>query len=240
MSPDPNRDLQALRVACKNAGLAVFRYDDGPVHSYPYDAPWLDNPEFSELYELIRPNTLVDRVRCYSLYQICAQVKDLPGDVLEVGVWRGGTAGILTTRLPSKTIYLADTFEGVVKSSEWEHYRDGAHSDTSILVVEQLLCGLGVSNHVILRGSFPEDTGNHLGDRPLALVHIDVDVYLSAKAAFHHVWEQLVPGGIVIFDDYGFFSACGGVRRLIEEISSDRDKFFIHNVNAHAYVIKRS
>ena len=44
----------------------------------------------------------------------------------------------------------------------------------------------------------------------------------------------------MIFDDYGFFSACGGVRRLIEEISSDRDKFFIHNVNARVYVIKRS
>jgi len=77
MSPDPNQDLQVLRVACKNAGLAVFRYDDGPVHSYPYDAPWLDNPEFSELYELIRPNTLVDRARCYSLYQICGRDRDL-------------------------------------------------------------------------------------------------------------------------------------------------------------------
>lgn len=240
MHPVPTQDLPALRAACKNAGLAVFHYDDSPVHSYPYDAPWIDNPEFSQLYDVIRPNTLVDRVRCHSLYQICAQVKDLPGDVLEVGVWRGGTAGILTTQLPSKTIYLADTFAGVVKSSEWEHYRDGAHSDTSILVVEQLLYGLGVSNHVILRGSFPEDTGHLLGARPLALVHIDVDVYLSARHAFHHVWEQLVAGGIVIFDDYGFFSACGGVRRLIEEISSDRDKFFIHNLNGHAYVIKRS
>lgn len=240
MNPDPTQDLPALRDACKRAGLAVFRYDDGPVHSYPYDAPWIDDPEFSELYGKIRPNTLVDRVRCHSLYQICAQVKDLPGDVLEIGVWRGGTAGILTTRLPGKTIYLADTFEGVVKSSEWEHYRDAAHSDTSIPVVEELLSSLGASNHVILRGSFPEDTGHLLGDRPLALVHIDVDVYLSAKDAFHHVWEQLVPGGIVIFDDYGFFGACGGIRRLIEEISGDRDKFFIHNLNAHAYVIKRN
>jgi O-methyltransferase len=234
-------DLAALRDRCKRAGFAVIRYDDGPVHSYPYDAPWLDDPDFSALYDKIRSNTLVDRVRCYALSNLCEQVRDLPGDVLEIGVWRGGTAGILASKLPEKTIFLADTFAGVVKASEWEHYQDAAHADTSIEIVERLLTDrLQASNYRILRGSFPEDTGEMLGDRPLALVHIDVDVYLSAKDAYNHVWDQVVPGGVVVFDDYGFLSACSGIRRLIQEISNDRDKLFIHNLNAHAYVIKRA
>jgi O-methyltransferase len=240
MSSDPSPDPAALRGRLQQAGWALFHYDDRAVHSYPYDTPWLDDPEFSALYEKIRDNTLVDRLRCFSLDILARQVRDLPGDVLEIGVWRGGTAGILTTRLPEKTIFLADTFEGVIKSSDWEHYKDRAHSDTSIPIVEALLGErLGVSNYRILRGIFPDDTGHEVADRRWAMVHIDVDVYLSAKEAFHHVWESIVPGGIVVFDDYGFFSACGGIRKFIDEIRDDPDKLFIHNLNAHAYIIKR-
>lgn len=240
MTPDRPTDTAALRESLKQEGWAMFRYDDRPIHSYPYDTPWLDDPEFCDIYGKIRDNTLVDRLRCFSLDILARQVRDLPGDVLEIGVWRGGTSGILTTRLPDKTIFLADTFEGVVKSSDWEHYEDRAHSDTSIPIVEALLGEkLGVSNYRILKGIFPNDTGHEVADRQWAMVHIDVDVYLSAKEAFHYVWENIVPGGIVVFDDYGFFSACGGIRKFIEEIRNDPDKLFIHNLNAHAYIIKR-
>jgi O-methyltransferase len=238
--PDPAGDIARIRATLKQRGYAVIHYSDEPIHSYPYDTPWLDDPGFLELYGKIRGHTLVDRVRCYSLHLLARQLRDLPGDVLEIGVWRGGTAGILASNLPDKTVFLADTFEGVIKSSEWEHYKDRAHSDTSIPIVENLLGGvLGVANYRILKGIFPDDTGAAVAGRRWALVHIDVDVYLSAKEAFHAVWEHVVPGGVVVFDDYGFFSACGGIRRFIDEVKDDPDKLFLHNLNAHAYLVKR-
>lgn len=80
----------------------------------------------------MRDNTLVDRVRCFSLFNLAKQINDVEGNILEVGSWRGGSAGILAKTAPFKKIYLADTFQGVVKSSSWEHYSDGAHSDVDV------------------------------------------------------------------------------------------------------------
>lgn len=240
MPTEPD-DLARTRSDLRQRGWAMFRYSDQPIHSYPYDTPWLDDPGFCELYEKIREHTLVDRVRCHSLHLLAGQVRDLEGDVLEIGVWRGGTAAILASNLPDKTVFLADTFEGVIKSSDWEHYRDRAHDDTSIPIVEDLLGRrLGLANHRILKGVFPDDTGPEVAGRRWSLVHIDVDVYLSARDAFHAVWRHVVPGGVVVFDDYGFFSACGGIRKLVDELKHDPDKLFIHNLNAHAYLIKRA
>ena len=74
--------LNDQRVQYKKEGLAILQYDDAPVHSYPYDAPWLDDKKFSGLYDSIRKNTIVDRTRCYSLYSLMSQVMKLDGNVL--------------------------------------------------------------------------------------------------------------------------------------------------------------
>lgn len=234
------KDINESRVGYKVDGYGLIKYDDGPIHSYPYDAPWIDDKGFSVLYNKIRKNTLVDRVRCYSIYNLTTQLQSVPGDVLEVGTWRGGTAGILTTMLPKKQVYLADTFTGVVKSSEWEHYKDKAHDDTSRELVEEFLTNdMGVSNFTILQGIFPEDTGKEIDDKTFAVVYLDLDVYESTKDAFNYVWDKVSKGGMVIFDDYGMVSACEGISRFVDEVRNDKDKLFISNMNGQAYIIKR-
>jgi len=234
------KDVDALRVNYKKDGYALIRYDDGPVHSYPYDSPWIADDKFSTLYNKIRNNTLVDRHRCYSLYLLMDQIKDVPGDILEVGTWRGGTAGIFTYLMTKKIVYLADTFEGVVKSADWEHYKNGAHADTSEeLVINFLRNDLGVDNFEILRGIFPEDTGHRIKDKKLSLVYLDLDVYLSTKDAFNFIWKNISQYGIVVFDDYGMLSACPGISKFVNEIKDDHDKIFLQNLNGQAYVIKK-
>jgi O-methyltransferase len=47
----------------------------------------------------------------------------------------------------------------------------------------------------------------------------------------------LVPGGIVVFDDYGF-SVCDGIKRLFNKQSVHTDKVVVHNLNGHAIVVK--
>ncbi len=232
-------NIDQLRIEYKEKGFALFKYDDKPMGSYPYDSPWIDDPEFTKIYETIRNNTLVDRTRAYCLYQLMDQIRDVKGQVLEVGTWRGGTAGIFTQMLPDKTIYLADTFTGVVKSSSWEHYEDKAHSDTSEeLVVEYLKNKLKVSNFKILKGIFPEDTGTLLDTDSLAFVYLDLDVYDSTKDAFNYVWDRVTPGGIVAFDDYGMISACAGIKKFVDEIRGDKDKLLLQNINGQAYIVK--
>ena len=232
-------DLSRLRRELQDRGLAMFQYDDGPVHSFPYDAPWMTDTDFVRLYESVRSHTLVDRTRCFALYSLLPQLTSVPGDLLEVGSWRGGTAGLIASRVPDRTLYVADTFVGVVKSSSWEHYQDGAHSDTSAAMVQDFLeQTLSLSNVLILEGIFPDETGDAIRDRPLSFVHIDVDVYESARDVFAFAWQRLSPRGVIVFDDYGFRTACSGVTRLVDEMRGDADKIVLENLNGQAYVIK--
>jgi O-methyltransferase len=233
------KDLHPQRQQLQEQGYALYHYDNGPFHSFPPDAPWLTDHKFSETYKAVRNNTLVDRARCFSHYQLVQQAMKVPGDILEVGVWRGGTAAVLAQTASDRTVYLADTFKGVVKASDWEVYEGGEYADTSSELVINFFKDLHLDNYKILEGVFPEETGHEIEGETLAYVHIDVDVYLSAKDAFNFVWDKLSPGGLVVFDDYGFISHCPGVYRFVNEIKDDADKVFVHNLNGQAYIIKR-
>jgi O-methyltransferase len=201
-------------------------------------SPWLEDKAFQEWYVHAKPNTLVDEYRCYELWKIAGQAGSRPGDILEVGVWRGGTGAIIAgaVKKSGKTVYLADTFTGVVKVSGKDGvYRDGAHSDTSREIVEALLQRANLTNSKILQGIFP-DAFPDIATKQFCFVHIDVDIYQSAKDVFEAVWPNMPAGGVVVFDDYGF-PGCDGVTRLVNELSGS-DKVVIHNLNGHAVVVK--
>ena len=136
-------------------------------------------------------------------------------------------------------VYLCDTFEGVVKAGSRDpHYRGGEHSDTSQHVVEDLLRSLGIVNTRILKGVFPDETARLIepGTR-FSLCHLDVDVYQSAKDVMTWVWDRMVPGGIVVYDDYGF-RECKGLTKYVNEQLNESDRVVLHNLNGHAVVVK--
>jgi O-methyltransferase len=176
------------------------------------------------------------------LWSIIKRGAHLSGDILEVGVWRGGT-GVLMAKAaelfsPNARVFLADTFKGVVKAGAMDTaYKGGEHADTSLDIVQTLVRALGVSNVQLLVGIYPEDVDlNIMKDLPIKLCHIDVDTYESAKDIFDEVWPRLVRGGTIVFDDYGFWG-CEGVTDLCNGIAHP-DAFFIHNLNGHGIFVK--
>src|SRR5918992_3434658 len=58
-----------------------------PIATY---APWRSDSDFQRVYEAVRRQTLVDVWRCYELWSLLGELRDVPGAILEVGVWRGG------------------------------------------------------------------------------------------------------------------------------------------------------
>ena len=197
---------------------------------------------FANVYGEVRQNTLVDVYRCYELWTLAGRLGHVPGDVLEVGTWRGGTGSLLAAvcarTAPDKIVYLCDTFEGVVKAGEKDTlYKGGEHADTSRGIVLELLAKLGLRNTRILQGIFPEQTGAGIADRAFALCHIDVDVYASAKDIFEWVAPRLSRYGLVVFDDYGF-RGCEGITRLVHELARDPRFFTYFNLNGHAVMLK--
>lgn len=185
---------------------------------------------------------MVDRYRCYALYQLLPQVLGLQGDILEVGVWRGGTGALLARAAQAHTphpprIWLADTFAGVVKAGGNDpYYKGGEHANTSEQVVRDLLQSMHIEKYHILPGVFPEQAEVPPSQR-FCFCHIDVDVYQSAKDVLLWVWPRLSHGGIVVFDDYGFYG-CEGVTKLVNEQNNTGDRIFVHNLNGQALFIK--
>lgn len=205
-------------------------------------APWQLDKEFLKIYDIIKYNTLVDKYRCYELWQLISQTSKLNGAIIEIGVWRGGTGGLICKRLEldgnNHMVYLADTFSGVVKASKYDSFYKGTeHSDTSKQIVFELLNKLQVKNYSILEGIFPDETSHLIKDNLFCFCHIDVDVYFSAKDIVDWLWPRLTMGGIIVYDDYGFAS-CDGITKFVNEEIHYNDRIVIHNLNGHAIIIK--
>jgi O-methyltransferase len=205
-------------------------------------SPWLADEEFRKIDERIRKNTLVDKYRCYELWHLVGETAKLKGgDILEVGVWRGGTGALLAKKCQllglDATVYLCDTFRGVVKAgSDDGTYVGGEHADTSKGTVLELCKSLKLDNVRVLSGIFPDDTGPQVTGQ-IRFCHIDVDVYESARAIAEWVWPRLVTGGIIVYDDYGFHD-CTGITRFVNEECAKSDRLVLHNLNGHGVVIK--
>lgn len=206
-------------------------------------APWRSDIDFIETFSLVQSNTLVDKYRCYELWELVEQTAKLEGCIIEVGVWRGGTGALMAKRAKLQnidaTVYLCDTFSGVVKAGEKDaSYKGGEHSDTSVDEVLSLTQDrLKLDNVELLSGIFPEDTARDIKEDKVRLCHIDVDVYKSSEDVMAWVWDRLVVGGMVVYDDYGFL-CCTGVTRHVNEQKHLDDRIVIHNLNGHAVVIK--
>lgn len=212
-------------------------------HLFPFAsyAPWVRDAAFWDCYRKIEQNTLVDLWRCYELWTLAQQTADIEGDILEIGVWCGGTGALLAkgVQATNKTVYLADTFTGVAKAgSEDSDYVGGEHADASAEMVSTLLNSLNLDRVQVLTGIFPEDT-SHLVRGKIALLHCDVDVYQSCKDIVEWALPRLSVGSILIFDDYGFIT-CDGVTKYCNELRSRSDFRFIYNLNGHAIFIKIS
>lgn len=208
-------------------------------------APWHDDEDFRRVYDAVAGCTLVDQYKCYELWEQVGQLAGVPGDILEVGVWRGGTGILMARRLaqvdPDARVVLADTFSGVAKAgAEDPWYRGGEHADTSQELVQGLADREGVEVE-LLAGVFPDATGHLIVDRRLRLVHIDVDVYTSARETLEWAWSRLNMGGVVVWDDYGSFE-CEGVATLGRQLFTAQPAGgrLVHNLNGHLLLFKLS
>lgn len=193
-------------------------------------------------YQAVFDYTLVDIYRCYELWTLVEQSQKIPGAIIEVGVWRGGTGALLARKAQlcgsTEKVYLCDTFTGVVKAGpEDGFYKGGEHADTSSQTVVELLAGMNLDNVEILTGVFPDETGGSIDNETFRLCHVDADVYRSVADISEWIWERMPSGGVIVYDDYGF-QTCEGVTKYVNELMTQSSRLVLHNLNGHAIVIK--
>lgn len=157
--------------------------------------------------------TLLSADRLAVLRDLLLDTAGLPGDLAELGVYRGGVAKLMGTFSPGSRVHLFDTFCGTPEDDlEPAGHRKGDFADTSLMGVLDFLDN---KNARAYQARFPELLPP--GDTRYRLVHMDGDLYQSVRAAIHYFVPRLVPGGVVVFDDLDW-PGCPGVRRALDEL----------------------
>jgi hypothetical protein len=214
------------------------RLDESGWGVIPPDQFRIDiEPEFFELWESISDFTMTSLERAYALYRSVRYVtnRDIPGDFVECGVWRGGSCMLMAKTLlagppdggrSDRTIYLYDTFSGMTEPGDediiawngrsvrerFERFSSWAVSRTE---VEANLKGTGYPRERLrfVEGDIVETLESSLPES-IALLRLDTDWYASTAAELEVLYPLLVPGGVIILDDYGHFK---GARKAVDE-----------------------
>src|SRR3989344_2427035 len=124
-------------------------------------------------------------------------IKDVPGDVVECGVWRGRSLLLLSFLAEGRRkIWAFDSFRGFPKGKYISNFRDTSKN----IVVETLKNGHSQADVEIVEGFFADTLKNFKAK--IALLHIDADLYDSHMTCFKYLFPQISDGGIVMFDEY--------------------------------------
>lgn len=171
--------------------------------------------------------------------EIYRKILELPGDVLEFGVYKGcSLVRLLSFRNlleneNSRKIFGFDAFGKFPNSLELESdrqfvqkFENAGGYGISKAELELHLNNKGFKNYELIEGdilrTIPEFilSNEH---RKISLLHIDVDVYEPTKAILECFWDRIVKGGILMLDDYG---TVDGETKAVDEFFKNRDIVF--------------
>lgn len=199
---------------------SIYRdYSQAPFGSKTFDSHLrqhgLDWPNHAE--------TMIGEKRLANLRTLTeALIADnIPGDLIETGVWRGGAcimmrAVLYAYNVSDRYVWVADSFEGLPRANETQYPADAGsdfHTYTQLAVSLDEVRGnfraYGLLDEQVkfLKGWF-KDTLQTAPIVQLALMRLDGDMYESTMDALTNLYPKLSHQGYVIIDDYHVVPAC--------------------------------
>ena len=192
---------------------------------------------------------------------------EVPGDIIELGVFRG--LGLMTWANllecycigdRTKTVYGFDNWKGFVslsfedggEDSNIQKVREGFSPAKYYEELQEAIKIFDADRFIpwkprvkLIEGNIEETVPKFIGDNPgvrFSLVHFDCDLYCATKVALEHIWPRLSRGGIMLFDEYSI-ADWPGETKAVDEFIADKHDVTIKtlswtNVPA-GYVIKK-
>lgn len=196
-----------------------------------------------DLLESVKDYTLCRESKLRSLVSLSKEVakKQLEGDFVECGVYKGGSAALVGHFLPATAnLWLYDSFEGMPQVSD----KDGPDAGQwvgqcvgSEQNVREVMSKTGIPQErlFIRKGLFQDTFVNPLPVK-IQFLHIDADWYDSVSLALKVFYERVVDGGVVILDDFGHWEGCreafydfcqqSGIKPLLNRFENDQAFWF--------------
>jgi O-methyltransferase len=193
--------------------------------------------EAREIVRTVRPRTMTAPEKLFALIIATRYVvdHDIPGAFVECGVWRGGSMQavahtLLARGAHDRDLHLFDTFAGMPPPTARDRRPDGKLASEllasrartrkvwAVASLEDVRAGMAETGYPAERVHFHrgrvEDTVPSQAPDRIALLRLDTDWYESTKHELDHLYDRVPSGGVVIFDDYGFWQ---GAREAIDE-----------------------
>lgn len=211
----------------------------------------------SDLIATIRPYTMTGLDRCRAMLKSVETIdrEKIDGDIVECGVWCGGNIILARKMSPSRVCWLYDTFTGMTEPGPEDisfsgllaadRHRNRQETGlgwcvASLDEVKANLSETGTYDESRLRfvvGDVCETLLNtaNLPDK-IALLRLDTDFYASTKAELEILWPRVVPGGILIVDDYGHWM---GSQAAVDEYFAGQ-KINLHKIDYTAVMLRKS
>ena len=143
--------------------------------------------------------------------ELLKQIKNVEGDILELGTYKGGSTIIMAHLLKklksNKTIFACDSFSGIPYEDKFSKkmYENcvGEFGDTNYNYVLEKIKNFGFSKQIsVINGLFEDTLYQKLSDKKFSFVLFDCDIYDSTKFGLEFVFPRLANNGIMFFQDY--------------------------------------
>ncbi|MGL5312908.1 MAG: TylF/MycF/NovP-related O-methyltransferase [Peptostreptococcaceae bacterium] len=179
----------------------------------------------------------INRVGKYlAQYEIYKKITNIPGEILEFGVYKGtsiirfATYRELLENTYSRKIIGFDVFGEFPRTDNSEDdkfiqsFEAQGGNGIQKEELEKFLIYKKLNNIELIKGNIFEtleeflSTNNQL---KISLLHLDLDVYKPTKYVLEKLYDRVVTGGIIMFDDYGTVK---GATDAIDEFFKDKNK----------------
>lgn len=242
----------ARRIAISTLGLGLRHLAPARWPAWGGDVFWIKVPANVQP----QPPAPSGGANVNIVLELLARALPAGGDVAECGVFRGATlipiGLMLAHAAPDRTAHGFDSFRGfddlveidlALGGEENAEKRRGGFDDTSLGSVESRLRALGLLDRVRLVPGYFEQTLPRQAERAYCFVHLDCDLYASYQYCLDYFHPRLVPGGIVLLDEYDD-PPWPGCNKAVDEFLAAHPDMTLHRIQRDgfekSYLVKQA
>lgn len=222
------------KIARHYVNLLVYKTDH-------YADMKIIDEEFGEIHKKCSKYTETSKTSLYAAYKATKYMvqNNIPGDIVECGVWKGGSAmtmlyTLLEMKETHRKIYLYDTYAGMAEPTKEDiaipngnpasiKWNKNKFKDWGYISVEEarsniLSTGYPEQNIIFVKGKVEDTIPKTIPER-ISLLRLDTDWYESTKHELNHLYPLLSINGVIIADDYGYWA---GSKKAVDEYFLDK------------------